>query len=575
MGAIFEAEHLATERRVALKLLFPHIMSVASARQKFELEAKVSARVNSPYIVEVLDAGFDEASKSPFLVMELLEGQTLAARVREHGPLGADEALRLLEQVAAGLDSAHGYREAGGAAKPIVHRDLKPENLFLARQHDGSVVAKILDYGIAKVLGDTTHISQEVRGTPLFMAFEQITAGVLSPQTDVWALGLIAYYVLTGARYWRSAERQGASVQSLFAEILTLPLEAPSLRLREQNRDVVLPPAFDAWLLRCIDRDPSQRFPSAGAAIEALGRIYERAPRVAARASVPAARSSEKTQTFIAVDPAARAAAASSAPAAVPAAALGSVPALSATKNRRSFPARMMTSPLHWAAIGAAGGVIALGGIVWLATRAAAPSHPTNAQVEPASSVQAARPAPAPASSDPAASGAAAAATRANAPTAPEPSRAEPSASPASPEGSAPRIRIAPVDETPTPVQPPAASPEAAAAGAGAAAETPREGAGSSREARDAPVPTSPPRPSRSNPAGAPSPAARPPAVGSRPAPGAGAGPVVTAAPAPPAAAETGPASAAAATPTAPQAPRDPPKRPRKPTSTSEAYKTR
>src|SRR5262245_23202666 len=93
MGAIFEAEHTATERRVALKLLFPHIMSVASARKKFELEARISARVNSPNIVEVLDAGFDEASKSPFLVMELLEGQTLAHYVRERGALSADQAL--------------------------------------------------------------------------------------------------------------------------------------------------------------------------------------------------------------------------------------------------------------------------------------------------------------------------------------------------------------------------------------------------------------------------------------------------------------------------------------------------
>jgi serine/threonine-protein kinase len=81
MGAIFEAEHLAIERRVALKLLFPHVMSMASARKKFELEARISARVNSPHIVEVLDAGFDESSKSAFLVMELLEGQTLAARI--------------------------------------------------------------------------------------------------------------------------------------------------------------------------------------------------------------------------------------------------------------------------------------------------------------------------------------------------------------------------------------------------------------------------------------------------------------------------------------------------------------
>lgn len=590
MGAIFEAEHLATERRVALKLLFPHIMSVASARQKFELEAKVSARVNSPYIVEVLDAGFDEASKSPYLVMELLEGQTLAARVREHGPLAPDEALRLLEQVAAGLDAAHGYKEAGGAPKPIVHRDLKPENLFLARQHDGSVLAKILDYGIAKVLGDTTHISQEVRGTPLFMAFEQITAGVLSPQTDVWALGLIAYYVLTGARYWRSADRQGASVQSLFAEILTLPLEAPSLRLRESNRDVVLPPAFDAWLLRCIDREPSQRFPSAGAAIEALGRVYERAPRVAARPSIPIARSSEKTQTFIAADPAVRAAAAALSPAtAASAAALGSVPALSATKHRRSLPSRMMTSPLHWAAVGAAGGAILLGGIVWLATRAAGPSHEAPGVNEPASSVQAARPAPAslPAPSAPARASAG------------EPSRPEPSASP---EGSAPRIRIAPLEETPPAVHAGGGLPEAAvgdgavgsaassggaaagggaaprgASGAAAAAGASRAGTSEARTGSGSRDAARAAAPAGALSAGAASSGARSPASGPRaPAAASGSGPVVTAAPAAPSGGGAVAATAAAATPPAPQAPPgEAPKRPRKPAASSEAYKTR
>ena len=287
MGAIFEAVHTATERRVALKLLFPHIMSVASARRKFELEAKISARVNSPFIVEVLDAGFDEATKSPFLVMELLEGQTLAAFVRSRGPLAVDEALPLLEQLAAGLDAAHKYKE-GGVSKPIVHRDLKPENLFLS-QEDELCVLKILDFGIAKVLGESCNLSQEVRGTPLYMAFEQVTAGVLSPQTDVWALGLIAYFMLTGQSYWRSASEPSANVQSLFAEILNLPLVAPSVRLREQGSNVVLPPELDAWLLTCLEREPARRYVSAGAAVEAFARALGRTPRPRPRfSSMPA-----------------------------------------------------------------------------------------------------------------------------------------------------------------------------------------------------------------------------------------------------------------------------------------------
>ena len=466
MGAIFEAEHVATERRVALKLLFPHIMSVASARRKFELEAKISARVNSPFIVEVLDAGYDDVTRSPFLVMELLDGQTLSERVRDEGPLPVDEALRLLEQIGAGLDAAHGYREPGGVAKPIVHRDLKPENLFLARQHDGSVIAKILDYGIAKVLGDTTNLSQEVRGTPLFMSFEQITAGAVSPQTDVWALGLIAWHMLTGARYWRSPERPDSTVQSLFAEILTLPLEAPSVRLREQNVSLELPAAFDAWLLRCINRDPSQRFPTAGGAVEELGRLFERAPRTASRPlPQPISNVTGRTQTFVAAAAPATPAALG-APPATPSG-VGSVPAMATTGHRRSLPIPARITPVHWAAGGALGGALLLGAILWLSAGgdppdATSPSPaPTSASAPRAAASPAA--ATAPATSPPAA------AVAEPPPAAPPPAAARASgdapsdwavSEPAAARGAAatpaeravavppaPSIRIAPIDE--------------------------------------------------------------------------------------------------------------------------------
>lgn len=299
MAAIFEAEHVATERRVALKLLFPHIMSVASAREKFELEAKVAARVDSPHIVQVLDAGFDEASKSPYLVMELLHGDTLGGVVKSRGPLPPREVVSLLRQVAAGLDAAHGYKDAGGVAMPIVHRDLKPENIFITSERDGAPLVKVLDFGIAKVLSDTGNVSQEVRGTPLYMAFEQVTAGRLSPATDIWALGLIAYYALTGERYWRSANAEGAGVQSLFAEILTLPLEPPSVRMQQQGLANAFGEAFDAWLLECIDREPSRRFPSAGAAVDALSRVFAHPSSIPVRAPGPLrAASAARTATF-------------------------------------------------------------------------------------------------------------------------------------------------------------------------------------------------------------------------------------------------------------------------------------
>ncbi|HWO08755.1 MAG TPA: protein kinase [Polyangiaceae bacterium] len=270
MGAVFEARHLGTERHVALKLLWPHVLAVDSAREKFELEAKVAARVQSDHIVHVFDAGFDTESHTPYLVMELLSGGTLSALVQREGPQSATATLHLLEQVARGLDAAHGLVDERGRPAPIIHRDLKPENLLLCTRPGDTKVIKILDFGIAKVLSESRNMSHEIRGTPLYMAYEQVVAEPLSPQTDVWALGLIAYFLLTGQLFWRSAADPDAGIQALFAEIVALPIPSARVRMREQRLTLDLPDAFDAWLARCLDRAPSRRFESAGATINAL-----------------------------------------------------------------------------------------------------------------------------------------------------------------------------------------------------------------------------------------------------------------------------------------------------------------
>jgi serine/threonine protein kinase len=380
-GATFEAEHITTERRLVLKV-FPRMASVGDARKKFELEAKISARVKSPYIVEVLDAGYDERTELPYLVMELLEGQTLEEWIRREGPLEAEPALGLLEQVASGLDAAHAHREPGGAMKPIVHGDLRPENLFLARQHDGTIVAKILGFGIAKVLGEPGTIVRELRGTPLYMSFEQITSRPLLPQTDVWALGLSAYYMLTGARYWSAGDGERSSVQALFSEILTFPREAPSVRLREQNPSIELPPAFDAWMLRCIDRDLLQRFASAGEAVRALAQVFKWAARATSEPPVPMG---ERLQTVYEPD------AALQSPNAALATPKRRRPALRRTKPR---PHALLGVPLRWVVVGAAAGALSLGAVGWFVTRdreaAAATSAVTSAAVTSAAVTSAA-----------------------------------------------------------------------------------------------------------------------------------------------------------------------------------------
>jgi serine/threonine-protein kinase len=501
--------------------------------------------------------------------MELLEGQTLAHYVRERGALPVDQALPLLQQVAAGLDAAHGYKEANGTSKPIVHRDLKPENLFMAREH-GAWVVKILDFGIAKVLGETGNVSQEVRGTPLYMAFEQVTAGALSPQTDVWAFGLITYYVLTGSHYWRSASQPSANVQSLFAEILTLPLEPPSVRLRQQNVRAELPPAFDAWLLECLQRDPARRFASAGAAIDALAQALGKSPRARTRVDSKPAAGLAFASTEAYQPPRASAV--------KPLGTAASLPGMASERGSAPAPPRPAPSR-RWLPAAGAAGMVLLGGVSWLVFGAgdAQPDRVT-AGAPPAASSDAARsaanaPAPTQASVGEAPVGASQPAHDSEAQVAPV--TKAPSVAPAPDDAKA--SAVAPFDE-PTDTTPTTSADQAlhAAPSVTSAEPTSNSGSdvaiGSSPQVRIAPEPTAPPEPAL--PAtlpGAPSPAARPalPVVNPPTAP---ALPVVraTAEPAPsvrPAA----PAPPSRATPA--RAPNAAP--PKKPVRNSDAYKMR
>jgi eukaryotic-like serine/threonine-protein kinase len=272
-GAVYVAEQIATELRVALKVLWPQILSSQDAVEKFKLEARVAGRVNSDHIVRVIDAGFDDATQMPFLVMELLKGEELGKVVERSGPLAPEVVGLYFRQIASALDKAHGFRDKDGRLSPIVHRDLKPENLFLTHREDRAPCMKILDFGIAKVLSTSTKVTQDIKGTPIYMAFEQAAGTGVSPQTDIWALGLITFYLLTGKTYWRAPESPEGSLTQLYGEVLSLPLVPPSQRLVEHGSSLSLPAGFDAWFLQCVDRDASRRFASAGGASAALAAI--------------------------------------------------------------------------------------------------------------------------------------------------------------------------------------------------------------------------------------------------------------------------------------------------------------
>jgi tRNA A-37 threonylcarbamoyl transferase component Bud32 len=275
MGSVYVAEQLSTGKQRALKLMRADLVSDDRSFRRFEEEARIGARIASDHVVEVVGAGWDEQIGAPWLAMELLDGETLESIVQREQGIPLPAMRELFHQIAHALGAAH--------AQGIVHRDLKPENIFIARsfRRDASLMVKILDFGIAKTMQEsrTAVTSTSAIGTPLFMAPEQGTPGSpLRAATDVWALGLIAFYALTGRHYWRSGNLAEISLQGILSEVLVFPIEAASVRAGELGVAHKLPPGFDAWFARCVARDPAQRFAEASSASSALDVVLSATP---------------------------------------------------------------------------------------------------------------------------------------------------------------------------------------------------------------------------------------------------------------------------------------------------------
>ncbi|HEY3821629.1 MAG TPA: ImcF-related family protein [Polyangiaceae bacterium] len=257
MGAVYVVEQVSTGKQRALKLMHPQLVSDPKLLQRFEQEARVGARIESDHVVEVVAAGVDAATGTPWLAMELLGGTDLAKRVRERGSMPSSEVLEIFSQLCHALGAAH--------AAGVVHRDLKPENIFLAvpRRPGVPFTVKILDFGIAKVVAEAQTKETAAVGSPIWMSPEQTSheEGV-STATDVWALGLIAFHLLTGGHFWRAVYSQNITPTMLLREIVINPIPLPSVRAQELKRGP-LPPGFDAWFARCVDRSQKARFQDA------------------------------------------------------------------------------------------------------------------------------------------------------------------------------------------------------------------------------------------------------------------------------------------------------------------------
>jgi serine/threonine protein kinase len=263
MGALYVVEQISTSKKRALKVMLPSLVRQPGMRERFELEAKVAGSIESDHVVEVIGAGVN-AEGVPWLAMELLEGEDLQSLLAREGPLRPDAAIVIMEQLCHAMGEAH--------RRSIVHRDLKPANIFLARQRRKRAppLVKVLDFGIAKLVAEAAAFTTGDIGSSLWMAPEQARGTAITPATDVWALGLVAFRMLTGRVFWRTAHAPVQSQISYYTEAFMAPIPAASARAAEYGCAELVPPGFDAWFERCVARDAAARWPNATAAYEAL-----------------------------------------------------------------------------------------------------------------------------------------------------------------------------------------------------------------------------------------------------------------------------------------------------------------
>ncbi len=270
MGAVYEAEQLATRKHRALKVLTNRFGSDDKAQARFVREATVGAEIRSDHVVDVIGAGIDEGTGLPWLAMELLDGMDLKRLTDARGSMEPAHVHAVFAQLGHGLAAAH--------AAGVVHRDLKPENVFVSRSRraDAPYLVKILDFGISKITHEAAASTDTATiGSPMWMAPEQINAEPVSARTDVWALGLLAFWAVSGRVYWKAAYGERVTVQALFAEQLFADLVTPSERAQGYGVAQRIPPGFDDWFGQCVARDPSERFTDAAAAMVALGGVLE------------------------------------------------------------------------------------------------------------------------------------------------------------------------------------------------------------------------------------------------------------------------------------------------------------
>jgi len=262
MGYVVQAMHVELEQFVAIKLLSPAHEFDERSSQRLLREARACARIKSQHVVRVLDVAVGRGAPS-YIVMEYLEGEDLSQHLKRVGPLTVAKAVEVVAQAGEAIGEAHRLG--------VVHRDLKPANLFLCAGSSGvDFTIKVLDFGISKVDSDASQSLTQpnsLLGSPGYVAPEQLHAcHDVDARADIWSLGVILYEIVTGSRPFAG---------ETLAQICTGILQEQPRPLHELRDD--LPPAFEAVVMRCLQKDPAQRYQSVEALVSALAEFHPRA----------------------------------------------------------------------------------------------------------------------------------------------------------------------------------------------------------------------------------------------------------------------------------------------------------
>ncbi len=261
MGAVFRAHHLAMDRKVAVKLLKPHLTQDEAALQRFAREARATLRVESPHAVKVLDFGITP-HHDYYMVLEYLDGRTVQRELDIDGPFAPTRVIHIAKQAAMALGAAH--------ASGLVHRDVKPDNLLLLRVGDDPDFTKVLDFGVAKLMEGAARSTRSqlsitqagtVFGTPEFMSPEQACGLTLDGRSDLYSLAATLFAMLTG---------RGLYVAGSAIEWLTSHVRVPPPHLADALPELAPLDALDALLQRCLAKRPEERPQTAGALVAEL-----------------------------------------------------------------------------------------------------------------------------------------------------------------------------------------------------------------------------------------------------------------------------------------------------------------